>query len=144
MGKFLPGQSGNPGGRPKGPALSTQLRQDLERPVIQKAIDVLRRLGVDVSEDMTNREALSQIMITRALAGDARMIGVILDRTEGKAAGKLEVTGKVDGKIMHEHRATATMELLAARVQSLRDKALNVPPATVDAEVVEVKDVQPS
>jgi hypothetical protein len=138
-GKFLPGTSGNPGGRPKGPSLTTYLRKHLADPANEKIRDTFRKQGFDVSDEATNGEVLALIMVQRAMMGDSRMITQVLDRVEGKAKGTLEVSGKVDGEVKHTHSGDAAFQLLAARVADLREKAAAQLPAgdVVDAEVVE-------
>lgn len=60
--RWKPGQSGNPKGRPPGSGVTDRLRAIL---------------------DDETAEAIAQAIIARALAGDHRMIALILDRTEG-------------------------------------------------------------
>jgi hypothetical protein len=65
---FQPGQSGNPGGRPKGPALTDSLRS------------LLRRRGPD---GRLQRDAIAARLVEKALAGDLDAIRYIFDRIDG-------------------------------------------------------------
>ena|SRR5215472_13809893 len=67
---WKPGQSGNPGGRPKRDAITAALREQLE----------------SQSEDATGSvaDAIAAVLVKRALGGDVRAIREIADRTEGR------------------------------------------------------------
>jgi hypothetical protein len=96
---FKPGQSGNPGGLPKG------------TPKVKVAL--LNLLGLSPDElvkfkPATVAEALALKQVNRALgSGDVQVRDSILatekiaDRTEGKATEHKEITGK-DGKSLFE------------------------------------------
>jgi len=67
---WKPGQSGNPGGRPKRDAITAALREQLE----------------SQREDATGSvaDAIAAVLVKRALGGDVRAIREIADRTEGR------------------------------------------------------------
>ena len=76
---WLPGQSGNPGGQPKGKRITTLIREALEREHEGKRVV----------------EALAEIMIREALRGDFRFAKEILERIDGKVPDR--ITGDEDG-----------------------------------------------
>jgi len=67
-GRFAPGASGNPKGRPKiGASLSELIRNELDRPM---------RGG------RTRKERLAEVIVERALAGDHRFCRLVMERVE--------------------------------------------------------------
>src|SRR5262249_33936248 len=90
--QFRPGQSGNPGGRPRGESLAAQLRRFLdgetetrtqgqgEGQAEAKGRGVRRR----------RRDLLLEKLFERALQGDARLIKLIFERTDGRIAGNID------------------------------------------------------
>lgn len=76
-GRYLPGTSGNPGGRPKGSvSLVTSIRRELER---------RRDLG------QPGLEAVAARLVDLALEGDLRAVREIGDRLDGKPTQALDV-----------------------------------------------------
>lgn len=73
---FKPGQSGNPGGRPKGKSLTALLRERLDE--------------VDPATGKTIAEMVVEGWINAARDGNVPAIKEALDRTEGKVPDKLE------------------------------------------------------
>lgn len=73
---FQPGQSGNPGGRPKTKILTDALRLHL---------DEKDKAGV------TNAEKLARALVARALTGDVSAYREICDRVEGKSPLEADV-----------------------------------------------------
>ena len=76
---FLPGQSGNPGGRPKGSSITSALRL---------LMDALRG-DLEAGDDAAERAkpvavARAEALLRGALAGDLAFIREVLDRTDGK------------------------------------------------------------
>lgn len=76
---WLPGQSGNPGGQPKGKRITTLIREALEQE--------------DDGELVVQR--LARMMIEQALQGDFRFAKEIIERIEGKVPDR--ITGDEDG-----------------------------------------------
>jgi hypothetical protein len=74
---FMPGQSGNPGGRRKGKSLTTILREKLEQ--------------IDEKTGKTNAELLVESWFNEARAGNTPALKEALDRTEGKVPDKVEI-----------------------------------------------------
>ena len=67
--QFKPGQSGNPGGRPRA-IISYWLRHELE--------------ALDPETQQAVAQRLVRVLVDKALAGDVRAIQVIAERMEGK------------------------------------------------------------
>lgn len=67
---FKPGQSGNPGGRPK--------RGWSWGDLLQKALEL------EAKDGRPQKEHVAEMMVEKALKGDARAFEVIADRMEGK------------------------------------------------------------
>ena len=74
--RFLPGQSGNPGGRPKGESFATVLRDLLER---------------EHRKAPNWRAAVAVKAIELAAKGDLDAIKWVADRTDGKVRDGLDV-----------------------------------------------------
>ena len=79
-GRFIPGVSGNPLGKPKQKLISDALRNELEEAI--------------ASGDKTKAEGIAQAMVTKALNGHVHAAEFVRDTTEGKpvTAIKLEST----------------------------------------------------
>lgn len=77
---FLPGQSGNLKGRPKGSSVTARLRKILE------------------NDDGNVAEAIAQVIIREALKGRFRFIKEILDRVDGKVPNR--VVGHDGGPVL--------------------------------------------
>lgn len=77
---FMPGQSGNPGGRPKGRGVTAQLRRLLEELHNGKAIE----------------ELVAQRWLKDALSGKPVALAMLLERTEGKVPTPHEVKSDSD------------------------------------------------
>lgn len=75
---FKPGESGNPGGRPKGKSLTAVLRELLNQ--------------IPQGDNKELKEAVVKALIKKALTGDTRALDIIFDRTDGKVSLPLEVT----------------------------------------------------
>jgi hypothetical protein len=68
--RFTPGQSGNPGGRPKGESLTARLR---------------RYLDEEGEDGRTRAERFVERLAEMALAGNVHVMKMVLDRLDGKA-----------------------------------------------------------
>ncbi len=74
---FMPGQSGNPRGGPRGPrTLTTRLR---------KIIDQETKDGKDYGD------LVMQVLVKAALKGDMKAMSLLLDRVDGKAVQEILV-----------------------------------------------------
>lgn len=87
--QFKPGVSGNPAGKPKGTrSISSIIREYLEA-------------EIEVTDPITKTkgkkkisEVISLKMLQQAINGDMRAMQEILDRTEGKAAQRIDFGGQ--------------------------------------------------
>ncbi|MFO0828427.1 MAG: DUF5681 domain-containing protein [Phycisphaerales bacterium] len=70
-GRFTPGTSGNPGGRPRGRVSFTE--------------SLRRALEADADDGRPIADRLAETLVRAALTGDLRAIALIADRTEGRA-----------------------------------------------------------
>lgn len=79
---FKPGQTGNPGGRPKGRSLTSILRQ---------ALDEVSIGGEIIPLGLTAGEYLVQTIINNATKGDATLAREIFQRVDGKVPDIIEI-----------------------------------------------------
>jgi hypothetical protein len=107
--RWKPGQSGNPGGRPK------------SKPITDKLLEVL--------EDPKQLEALVRVWLKNAQKGSVTHLREILDRVEGRVALPVDVSGHVTHEMTDEEKARAREVL--ARITAYDAQPL--PPASVDA-----------
>ena len=115
--KFQPGQSGNPGGRPKVKPFTERLRQ--------RAEEVVKgRKG-----NRTQFDVLVDVALDLAKKGNLEAIKFIVERTDGKVPQP--VVGRNNGAI--EHTFT-TPEENEARIAELLNEAFNGIPAPRDGE----------
>jgi hypothetical protein len=80
--QFKPGQSGNPGGRPKGTTLTKLICGLLER---DKLKDVPLETGQKVAD------ALAYIIVKKAIEGDYRFVELVMNRIDGKVANTIAI-----------------------------------------------------
>jgi hypothetical protein len=78
---WQPGQSGNPGGRPKKKLIDEALAELLE------------------AQDSAEAGELAKVLLAKAKDGDVRAAQLIAERTQGKPNQKVELTGKDGGAI---------------------------------------------
>jgi Family of unknown function (DUF5681) len=76
---WRPGQSGNPGGRPKTAPLSQACRE------------LLTQLVPDDQQNRTYAQAIAQTLGQKALGGDIRAAQELADRAEGRARQSIEI-----------------------------------------------------
>jgi hypothetical protein len=106
--RWKPGQSGNPGGRPK------------SKPITDKLLEVL--------EDPKECEALVRVWLKNAQKGSVTHLREILDRVEGRVALPVDVSGHVTHEMTDEEKARAREVL--ARITAYDAQLL--PPASDD------------
>ena len=104
QGKFEPGKSGNPNGRPKGvPNTATRLQRFLNATMRGK------NPVTKEDEDFTVAELMDLKQIQKALNGDTAAWEKILDRMEGKAMQRNEHSG-VGGSAIEINTGSLTTE----------------------------------
>jgi len=77
---FKPGQSGNPGGAPRGKRWATMLNEMLNG----KGEHLAKEWGIELPEGSTIQQALVKKMVAMALSGNEAMIKLIMERMDGK------------------------------------------------------------
>jgi hypothetical protein len=80
--RFPPGNSANPGGRPKGKSLTTRLREILDANELE---------GVDLADGEKVADVLAQVIVRKALAGDFRFVELVFNRIDGKVPDKISI-----------------------------------------------------
>jgi hypothetical protein len=98
--RWKPGQSGNPGGRPKKTPLADACRAVLGQPVHGDA------------EGRTYAEAIAQALAQKALSGDIRAAQELADRAEGKPRQSLEIEN-TSLRQAFEHMSEAELDAYA-------------------------------
>jgi hypothetical protein len=79
---FQPGQSGNPGGRPKGRSLTAIIREVLDSNTIK---------GKPLPEGRTVADVLAEVFVAEALKGKFPFAKEVIDRADGKVVDKVEI-----------------------------------------------------
>lgn len=107
--RWKPGESGNPGGRPKKTPLADACRDLLEEAVPRD------RSGRSYAE------AIAEKLAKKALRGNIAAVREIADRAEGKARQAMEVSGPEGGPLDFRNM---TDEELHRRLEQLRAKEI--------------------
>jgi hypothetical protein len=81
---WMPGQSGNPGGRPKKRLIDECLIEQLE------------------AMDSEQASRVAKAILLKAVEGDTKAAQLVAERTQGKPSQKVEVTGADGGPISGE------------------------------------------
>lgn len=130
-GTWLPGQSGNPAGRPaRGLSVQASLARALERKWIVPD-------GEEQGETRTKLDHLCRAMVDLAIGGSVPAAEWVGNRLEGRVASRVEISGQ------SEHQVVVVPWLPATEgaIQAARRGGLPQPMAGVDdlvgAEVVE-------
>ena len=114
--QFQPGQSGNPGGRPKG---------------YVRFGDTLKRLLAKTDRrNKTQMEKVAERVVAMALKGDMDAIRWIADRTDGKVAQQVNVSSE---QTVH---VVPWLPALKEAAEQLTDETIDVEATSVE-EVVE-------
>jgi len=89
-GRWKPGQSGNPAGRPKHKTLTEELMKTLDKPASSlKFIEkVARAFGVD-PEVVTVREVMVLSTLMHGAKGNPTILNALWDRVDGKVADRI-------------------------------------------------------
>jgi hypothetical protein len=81
---FMPGQSGNPSGRPKRKLVDEMLAELLE------------------AADSERARQVAEAILKKATDGDTKAAQLVAERTQGKPSQKVEVTGADGGPVQGE------------------------------------------
>ena len=108
---WKPGECPPGAGRPKGSknGYSAHLRQLLRKgfSLTEARVKAAEKVGLDlhsIDKDATVGHAIAHVIVDLALRGDIVAIKEIADRTEGKPAQSIALTGDEGGPIQVEHR----------------------------------------
>lgn len=82
--QFKPGNRASPG-RPKGRSVTDRLRE---------LLDAAELGGKPLPDGKQVADLLAEVLIKNALKGDHRFVATVLDRAEGRAVDRTEITGK--------------------------------------------------
>jgi hypothetical protein len=80
--QFKPGQSGNPGGRPKGSTLTRLLAEALEKD---------RLNDKEMKDAKKVAEVLVEAILQKAIEGDYRFVELVINRIDGKIPNSLTI-----------------------------------------------------
>lgn len=99
---FRPGQSGNPGGRPKKLPITDYLKIQLEQPIPPAMLNAMRESARSAFLEVygpspTFGQMLAFKLVQMAAKGNMLAMNTLLDRTEGKVTQK--VSGEDGGPI---------------------------------------------
>jgi hypothetical protein len=90
LGRWKPGQSGNPHGRPKGTVSLTKTLRDL----LEKEINLnVHPITGELNVKLTVREIMILAMMKKALKGDMTAIQTVFERVDGKVPLPMEHKG---------------------------------------------------
>ena len=88
--QFKPGESGNPGGRPKKRPITDYVREQLENQIPTAMRAKLPAAFVEVyGESATFGQMLAFQMVAKAATGEMHAMREVLDRVEGKVSQRL-------------------------------------------------------
>jgi hypothetical protein len=97
--QFRPGQSGNPGGRPKKLPITDYIIEQLEKPIPAATRAKLPPIFTEVYGDKaTFGEMLAFKVIAQAAKGNMTAMNTVMDRVEGKVRQNVALTG--DGLVV--------------------------------------------
>jgi len=92
--QFKPGQSGNPGGRPKKQPVTDYLIDQLDQPIPDTMKERLPQSFIEVYGcEATFGQLLAFKLVAQGLKGDMQAAKEILDRVEGKVTKKVDHSG---------------------------------------------------
>jgi hypothetical protein len=91
---WKPGQSGNPGGRPKKRPITEAYEQFTNETLPE---DMCEKLGL--KKGSTYAQGIGRVQVLKALKGDPRAIAEIADRIEGKSTQPVELAGDPDAPL---------------------------------------------
>ena len=104
---WKPGQSGNPGGRPKGAktGLRCRLMQMLDQAAPEEIVRVLEAAGVKL-DDKDKAAVIAEVVGRSAMKGDMDAVRIIVSQTELPHPKDLNLTGDFQVNISPEDANT--------------------------------------
>lgn len=96
--KFKPGQSGNPAGRPPGRGIA-----DIFNALLERVVTFKDPFDNNKETKITVKERLAISMMVKAMKGGEKAMEIILDRTDGKVALPMKLSGSVGGRAPVQH-----------------------------------------
>jgi hypothetical protein len=90
--QFKPGQSGNPGGRPKGTSLTKLICGLLEQGELK---------GASV-EGPRVADGLAHVIVKKALEGDYRFVELVMNRIDGKVPNPITIESHDTTELVRE------------------------------------------
>lgn len=105
MPAWKPGESGNPGGRPKKNPVTDYLRDQLEAEIPVSMLDAMKAPAREVFTELYGKNPTFGQMIAfktiqMAAKGDVFALKEMLDRVEGKVAQKAILSGDLDNPLV--------------------------------------------
>jgi hypothetical protein len=98
--QFKPGQSGNPGGRPKRQPITDYVIDQLDKPIPESMKAKLPEIFIEVyGKDATFGQMLAFQLIAQAVKGDMQAVKEVLDRVEGKVKQSVAMAGESSGPV---------------------------------------------
>lgn len=98
--QFKPGQSGNPGGRPKKLAITDLLKEQLDKPIPEAMKAKLPPIFSEVYGDSpTFADMIAFKLVAMSAKGDMFAMKELLDRVEGKVAQTQKLEGPDGGPV---------------------------------------------
>jgi hypothetical protein len=99
--QFRPGQSGNPGGRPKGRSVTARLRDLLEKGEIN---------GKPIKGGKQVADLVAETIVKHALAGDIAFMRLLVDRNDGKIPESAEDGDGASGATIEAETARRVLQ----------------------------------
>lgn len=103
--QFKPGESGNPGGRPKKRPVTEYLLEQLESAIPQSMLDAMkdgpRAVFLEIyGPNPTFGQMIAFKLVQMCAKGDVFAMRELMDRVEGKVTQKMNVAGEEGGPII--------------------------------------------
>ena len=117
---FMPGVSGNPGGKKKGTVgIPAMLRRiGTEKAPAKIAIAVQELFGLKKGESLTMFECFMRLTYVSAIEGNPKAMDFIADRTEGKVSQQIVMEHRQRVKIDGENPMEYLKEYLNSRAEA--------------------------
>ena len=117
---FMPGNSGNPLGRPKRRPLTEYYEALVEQPLPEEL-----RVGLKLKQGATYGEAIALGLARAAIKGKTEAAREIADRLEGKARQAVEVSGPEGGPVDVQFMTDEQLDQRISELLALWEKETN-------------------